>query len=66
MALPLFTLLWALDVVWGLLLDDGGNGDLLCMVAVLLLDVVVRAPDEAQTLGLGNSCSPLSSLKETF
>ena len=66
MALPLFTLLWVLDVDWGFLLDDGVHGDLLGMVAVLLLDVVVRAPDEVQTLGLGNSRNPLSSLKETF
>ena len=56
-----------LDVDWGLLLVDGGYGDLLGMVAVLLLDVVVRAPGEVQNLGLGNGCSsPLSSLKETF
>ena len=37
MALPLFTLLWVLDVDWGLLLDDGSHGDLLGLVAVLLL-----------------------------
>ena len=42
-----------LDVDWGLLLDDGGYGDLLGVVAVLGLDVVDRAPDEVQSLGHG-------------
>ena len=53
MALPLFTLLWVVDVDRGLLLDDGVDGDLLGVVAVLGLDVVDRAPDEVQSLGHG-------------
>ena len=63
MALPLFAPLGVLDVNWGLPLDDGG--DLLGMVIVLVLDVVVRAPDEVQTLGHDNGCSS-SVLKKTF
>ena len=64
-ARPLFVPPWVLDVDWGLLLDDGGHGDLLGMVAVLVLDVVVRAPYEVQTLGHDNGCSS-SVLKKTF
>ena len=35
--LPLFTLLWVLDVVWGLLLDVVVLGDLLVLVLEFVL-----------------------------